>query len=421
MTSMSKKPQRGMATLITTALLLLIALVVALGGYKSTFYEIKRAQNEVLSRQMHWLAEGGIECGLAINRMNPSIPPLSQNYSLCQESAVTVEEIPNSSTEFTLSALAKGTKEIKRTIQFQTRYTGAIQARSDLMLIGSYYFTPELTGIDTCVSVRYQNALILRGAFKTKSPSLSTPCHAMMQTDTSLVTCPASTANGNCVEHGSHDVYVNITGQNDGLVGDGKLLENDFVYTADLDPFQSFFGKPRSELESVKSDFEIVAGTLIPNALGSCQERIRKAFEFTDKVWVEGDCDLEDGSSMTDAKLGWKPKVLVVENGVLAVRGSHTFTGMIYHLFTSGIGDMTKRWDHNVSSSAYIPVSLTTTQKENLVFMVSGSFKPTGGYVLDTPGGMSVFDGAVDLDFDRAAIPDFASFVKWKKGAWRDF
>ncbi len=51
--------QKGVATLLITAILLSIALVVTLGSYKNLFYQIKRAQNEIKARQEHWLAEGG--------------------------------------------------------------------------------------------------------------------------------------------------------------------------------------------------------------------------------------------------------------------------------------------------------------------------------------------------------------------------
>ncbi|GAJ71978.1 hypothetical protein JCM18904_2770 [Vibrio sp. JCM 18904] len=56
---MIRKHQQGVATLLITSILLSVALVVTLGSYKNLFYQIKRAQNEVSSRQQHWEAEGG--------------------------------------------------------------------------------------------------------------------------------------------------------------------------------------------------------------------------------------------------------------------------------------------------------------------------------------------------------------------------
>lgn len=59
---MKRQCQQGFATLLITSILLSVALVFTLGSYKTLFYQIKRAQNEVKSRQDHWLAEGGLEC-----------------------------------------------------------------------------------------------------------------------------------------------------------------------------------------------------------------------------------------------------------------------------------------------------------------------------------------------------------------------
>lgn len=69
---MIRKYQQGLATLLITSILLSVALVVTLGSYKNLFYQIKRAQNEVNSRQQHWEAEGGLECLFSYIKDDPS-------------------------------------------------------------------------------------------------------------------------------------------------------------------------------------------------------------------------------------------------------------------------------------------------------------------------------------------------------------
>lgn len=59
---MMRQYQQGVATLLITSILLSVALVITLGSYKTLFYQIKRAQNEVKARKEYWLAEGGLEC-----------------------------------------------------------------------------------------------------------------------------------------------------------------------------------------------------------------------------------------------------------------------------------------------------------------------------------------------------------------------
>ena len=56
------KSQQGIATLMITSLLLVVALLFSLASYKNLFYQIKRSQNEVLTKQAYWQAEGGLEC-----------------------------------------------------------------------------------------------------------------------------------------------------------------------------------------------------------------------------------------------------------------------------------------------------------------------------------------------------------------------
>ena len=57
--------QHGVVTLLITSVLLLGALVVTLGSYRSIFHQVKVAQNEVQGRQAHWRSEGGLECTYA--------------------------------------------------------------------------------------------------------------------------------------------------------------------------------------------------------------------------------------------------------------------------------------------------------------------------------------------------------------------
>ncbi|QUJ68088.1 hypothetical protein KDD30_02755 [Photobacterium sp. GJ3] len=57
------KYQYGVATLLMTGLVLTVAMMFVMSRYSTTLYQVKRAQNTVLSRQAHWLAEGGLACG----------------------------------------------------------------------------------------------------------------------------------------------------------------------------------------------------------------------------------------------------------------------------------------------------------------------------------------------------------------------
>ncbi|MGR5543181.1 hypothetical protein ACPV5V_31980, partial [Vibrio campbellii] len=62
----------------------------------------------------------------------------------------------------------------------------------------------------------------------------------------------------------------------------------------------------------------------------TCQQRLSAAFSTHDQVWVVGDCDLEDGSQISSSEIGNSPRLLVVENGILAATGANAFPGVIY-------------------------------------------------------------------------------------------
>ena len=63
--------QQGAITLLITALLLVAILVLSLASYKNVFFQAKRAQNEIISRQQHWAAEGGLECAYSLAVLDP--------------------------------------------------------------------------------------------------------------------------------------------------------------------------------------------------------------------------------------------------------------------------------------------------------------------------------------------------------------
>ncbi|MDN3614262.1 hypothetical protein [Vibrio gallaecicus] len=265
----------------------------------------------------------------------------------------------------------------------------------------------------------------MNGSFKTLNPAGVT-CNSAYQTDTAAsgYTCPSG--DSNCVKHSIWDYDLTVVGDDQTHRGAGKLVENDFVYDSSLDPFESFFGDTRSNIDSIKADYEIVQGTVTSGSSGSdsCQDRIKDAYSLNDNVWVEGDCDLESGNLLNTTLIGASSKVLVVEDGILTVNGANDFPGIIYHLFTSTIpssADLSSRWTSDVSTHGNLSTAeLTVAQQKKLTFFSRGAFKPKGGYVFDTPGGLTVFGVSLSLTFDSGSVPNNSSKVKWQKGSWND-
>lgn len=412
---------KGAATLIITSIVLVLALMVVMGSYKGLFYQIKRAQNEVQSRSEHWAAEGGLECAFAIIKYHATTHPVDQDYSTCTTASISITPNITGSTIYTLISSANGIS-LKKNISVSSRSFGAVQARSDLKVIGANEFIPDVEAPDKCVSVRYSNLFILNGSFKTLDPA-SGSCNEENKTDTgsSGYSCPVGDAN--CIKHGPWDYDLIMLEDDYSHRGDGKLVENDFVHDPNLDPFEGFFGDTRSNLASIKADYEVIAGTIVDNGSGdSCQDRIRNAYLVNDHVWVEGDCDFEDGGELSASEVGSDPKVLVIENGILTVNGANVFPGTIYHLFTAPItNDLSPRWTSQTSTYGDLSTAeLTAAQLKKLTFFARGAFKPSGGYIFDTPGGMTVFGVALNLQFDSSSVPTGSMKVRWQRGSWND-
>ncbi|KAB0463710.1 MULTISPECIES: hypothetical protein [Vibrio] len=418
------KNQQGAVVLLVTSVLLVSALMLTFGSYRSVFYQIKRAQNEVEARKQHWKAEGGLECAITEIKYDRSIHPVNQAYSLCDLSSISISPQTVGETIYTLTSMS-GYSSLKKNIDISSRSTGAIQARSDLKLIGANEFVPDVEGDDQCVSVRYASGFIMNGSFKTLNPA-GVICDSAYQTDTEASDYMCISGDSNCVKHSKSDYDLTVVGSDITHRGADKLVENDFVYDPSLDPFESFFGDTRSNIDSIKAEYEIVQGTVTSGSSGSdsCQDRIKNAYSINDNVWVEGDCDLESGNLLNTTSIGASSKVLVVEDGILSVNGANDFPGIIYQLFTSTIpngANLSSRWTSDVSTYNNLSTAeLTVAQKKKLTFFSRGAFKPKGGYVFDTPGGLTVFGVSLSLTFDSGSVPNNSLKVKWQKGSWND-
>jgi len=409
--------QSGYVSLLVTSILLLLALIVSLASSKGVLFQIKVAQNELKDRQAHWQAEGGLECAFTINKINNSILPDSQDYSECAVSSISATQSLIDPRYYEITSVSNSHLQLKKSIKVNRRTSGAIQSRSDLMLIGSNAIKPEFESPDHCISVRFLTSVTLHGGVVTNNPA-GKVCNSAYKTDTQH---PGLCVSGdtNCDDSGGSNYYkVKVVGNDPNYIGDGKMFEKDFIHDPALDPFESFFGYPRTQVSEVKSEFEVITGSIADTGGGSisCKDRILNAFSLSNKVWVEGDCDLKDGLGVPETS---SPKLLVIENGILSTYGTDTFPGTVYHLFTSSVEDMTSRWTSEVSGYAHLE-SLTTEQKAKLTFISGGSFKPTGGFVFDTVGGLSVFTSSLNLEFDAAAIPNKANRISWLRGSWND-
>ena len=411
---MNKYQQSGMTTLLITSMLLIVALLFSLASYKNLFYQIKRTQNEVLARQAHWAAEGGLECGFAKIQKAGNISDAKPTFIDCKSTLnlADVNVSINDENYINSEYVGISNKIIKKKINLSSRLAGAIQTRSNLKLIGDYDIYPDVEGVDSngkykCVSIRYSDNFYYENSGKELevfNPKKDGPYKGFPD-------------NGKC-----STAYKTLLNSNTSTKDSTKdNLKSDFVYDPDFDPFESFFGDKRSELEQIRKEFVQISGSIDSTGDSTCEKKIKAAFDSIinkdKKVWVTGDCDLGTGSDLPQDS---DPKVLVIENGIIAKWASVNFTGSVYHLIDPAVysvSDLRSKWELMPTK-----VQIPHLVEINSVYIDGGSFNTTGGIVFDTPGGLTTINGGMVLSYDRGTNPlPINNKISWQQGSWHDF
>lgn len=446
--------QSGAVTLLVTSLLLAIALILTLSFYKTTFYQIKRAQNEVKARQEYWIAEGGIECIYSKTLVANSIPT-SSSIDECNT---------NGDVSFSYESPREGLIEVtsdygyasvKKIIKSPGKgASGVIKATSNLYFAGGMAMRPDpgvSLGNDqwACTMLRYSNAFKVFGTLKNDNLNDSALPYSSFPKGQRCGTNLGA----------DKESYLTETSVSYSTPTD---LNRDFVKDEKQTPFKDLFDTPRDQWFDIMSSdkFTKIAndGLVNPNGemkyqqstlpapqvITNCGEKIANTIESGgDLIWVYGSCHLDasDLTNIGDAitpsqESGLSPPIpggviLVVHNGLFSTAGALTFKGMIYH-FVSSKSDGTAEFVPNESkwetlSSAQKteldgvvrPVSGVTTG--NTAYFQRGSFFPTGGYVMDAPGSYAVFSSSLSFSYnqDVIAIPlSKLKEFKWKAGSW---
>ncbi|WP_318436470.1 hypothetical protein [Photobacterium leiognathi] len=411
------KSQKGMTTLLITSMLLIVALLFSLASYKNLFYQIKRTKNEVLAREAHWAAEGGLDCGFSYIKELGNISAAKASFSNC-ESLLNLNDVDIYPNNYISSVyLQSAKKEIKKKIRFLPESYGAIQTRSDLKLLGGIVIAPDVIDhIDDkyyqCTSVRYSSRVYVFGGVITNLPGGSLP--NVTYSYPNVVTGGLCADGYNTVSGGGFDTDITPPDF------DGPV-EKDFEYDQFLDPFESFFNKKRSEKVLLKSEFEVITGSIADSTDNNrCAKKINEAFIISNKVWVIGDCDLHGDSLGASPTIVNQAKILVFENGIVGTSGSGSYNGAVYHLIDEPNfynNSLIPKWEAMSSSDDYDHLLDT-----NSVFFANGAFVPTGGIVFDTPGGVTTYNTSLTLTYNRSFNPYTPKYkVQWLKGSWHDF
>ncbi|MDA9558086.1 hypothetical protein N9R79_11420 [Vibrio sp.] len=461
----SLQKQKGIATLLVTSLLVSSALVVSMSSYKNVFYQIKRAQNEVKSRQSHWMAEGGLECAYAQYQLNGAIPTSLTDCGSGLANSMTM----TTGTEGIVVTSANEYAGLHKVIQGGGSIgNGAIQTTADLYFRGSVnFYVPDPGDFNTtedgweCTVLKYKSRVHLNASatnsglkFSNYDPFEDFDSQAYGDKD-----CAAShKTNGG----GSAELNATLP----------STVKNDFQHDPNLSLFDSFFGVSKSAHDTIRDNGKFavlygvdvtssaplalkdpdtgVVGTTtgyvtvkkVPECGKAIAEKISKDKERF--IWVEGGCEIssENYNSLVAKTQSEKDGVLiVVHDGILSImnEGTHNsegqgsgnangspsnaFKGVIFHFnhnYKPSFNDWMLYSGANKVINASSPV-FPLEYRQNAAFYQHGSPTAEGGTFLDLPNQSALYNASLAYYYNRDIISSLQGELteqRWQKGSW---
>lgn len=406
--------QRGVVILMVVSILLAAALMLTLSSYKSVFYQIKRAQNELKDRQAHWQVEGGVECLYAYISAAPSqLNTLSSATNtvlddICKTDLNLTElySYPISAERYVIHSNSHSHAITKQFLYAAKTGLGAIQTTADLRIRGSAEISPDVprnknsAGTYDCIAVRYKSQVSFE----------ATTSSDLLTTLEPIAGAPYSGFSGECAN--THKTANSISGNTS---VDAGLFKQDYKQDTSLDPFRNYFGmdKTPSNLAEVKSHYQVISLATVVDG-HDCADVIQtQSNAGKRKLWIEGHCIIDSPIVIHGAYS------LVVENGLFAAHGSMVFEGSIYHMVDMTLSDFSlaniaSYWSH-VSFKAAIQSYLGPTT----VYFDNGAFEPKGGMVFDAEGGEVVLNGSYSIDYSSAnSLNNPPKALTWIAGSW---
>lgn len=407
-----RKYQDGVAALLVTCLLLAASLVIVLTSYRNVFYQIKRAQNEVTSRQQHWLAEGALECGWAQFKPIKSIPATVTD---CDSGLAIVPSFEVTQAGYMVKADV-GFASLKKEIQMggDLGY-GAMQSSADVYFRSSTTFsTPDPGALGTdgweCIALTYKSRFYSSSVDNKGVVHGESPFAGFSNPD------GRDCANTAIKDHLS--------------VGTGK----DFLQNTHLKPFESFFGVEEADHDKVRDNgtFTILdaggSGALLP----SCGTQLTtQILSGNHHLWVEGSCEITQAeySDLMDATQKTNGVTVMVHDGLFSVMSppgkaatAKKFKGVLFHFnyaYTPSVGD----WSGLAANAHlnHVPSVVEDSYRTIASYYQHGAFLVSGGQYFDSDGQAAVFFDSLDFRYNKDIIDNSrnANVVpRWRKGSW---
>ncbi|WP_264874930.1 hypothetical protein [Vibrio agarivorans] len=409
-----RQKQTGAAVLFVVSALLLVVLIMVLGSYKSLYFQIKRANNHIEARQVHWLAEGGLECGWAQFKVQRSVP---LNITDCDTGFGVFPTFIASSYGYRVSSSA-GYKSLHKAILLSGSLDfGAMQSSADIYFNSSATFStpdPGLLGTDgwECIALRYKNRFY-SAVSDNKGIIHGEPPYTNFTNPT----------NQDCANTSANNHMTSVLSG----VGGGK----DFLKDSDVTPFESYFGVKSEKHNEVRDNgvFNIISA-----AGAQCGIALIDAIQAGHHhLWVEGHCEIKitDYNNLVDATQSTDGVTVLVHDGLFSIMGApssgasdNKFKGVLFH-FNYDYTPTPADWsgfdanNHLHHSSSVVEASYRTIAS----YYQHGSFTVSGGQYFDSTDQAAVFFDSLDFRYNKDIIDNSRSaFItpRWQRGSWHD-
>ncbi|MCD9545043.1 hypothetical protein GLP24_09305 [Photobacterium carnosum] len=453
---MNKHQQSGMTTLLITSMLLIVALLFSLASYKNLFYQIKRTQNEVLARQAHWAAEGGLECGfveLKQKNIRPTDPTFSKKCTVLapiSELSIGYSPLTIDQPEYELISHYSNAV-IKHDVSKSINYGGVgisstLETSASVELTGSQHFVPNKTN-SIAADGKYKCRSIISGGTVTFTASESGGDEHFFTLDYDgkghasgpAVSYPGYSSgvvpficNNN---YKSNYFDVNKPINNATNVKGGDILENQ---TTNI--FKNIFGKEISDADSVKEEFRkdplgIVLGESLSEKTAdgwviNCSDKVKVAYNNDiRRFWINGSCALT-GDILGSKNFDTNDEAiqLVIFNGLFTVNALPYIDGLIYQYIEPSF-NIRDGWEDFFDSNTSIGVGtgellkddIINGKHDNMALYTYTSLTLDGGIGIDAPNRTIKFFGAIIPAYNEGKSGKYLSNLSWQQGSWHDF
>ncbi|WP_064605705.1 hypothetical protein [Photobacterium sp. J15] len=442
------KSQNGMMTLFITVTLLVASLILSLASYKNVFYQIKRTQNEVLARQAHWLAEGGVECAFAEMKGSGRVPSDPTYLNTCSHDLVgtTVSFLFPSSNWIKVVSEASSALTAESVVSKVVMFGGGINSTikmnaSVLELTGSQHFVPNPTETVTNEGHFACKSVVTSGIVNYISSPSGNDEH-FLTTDSTVSHHgggPKGEVTFTCDSRYRSNLFDTTNIPAGFVIGD--LVKGlDINENIQVDVFKDIFGVDHAEWQTVRSDIaEDPEGDIIgPYAINGkggdkvtiqgwvseCSKLVEASFlAGNKKIWVDGSCAL--GANIFGGVVSDKSIMLVIHDGFVEFNASGAFNGLLYQYVSAAL-DAKSMWEDRVDNISFPVKAFNESDIDpnflNVSFFVNGSTYIDGAIGIDAPGRTVRINGSVIPSYNADKTGEYINGkLTWVEGSWHDF